>query len=93
MILKDLMGKREKESKFLSETILQGRVIAMDGCDGKVLFDTKKNKPNYIKKFMSAEVTTIWSSTKEMFADSEFSGAVYQPCTMIYLAHNSWKED
>ena len=93
MKVSDLMKPKMNKYGLEDSKILQSnRVIALDGKDGKILFDTYKNKSAYIEKYMSAEVISIWASNKERGSYCGYSGTYFQPCTMLYLSHDSWQK-
>ena len=89
MKLKDLIEPSKKYEWSIPEPILQGRLIALDGGTGKQLFDTHKNKAEYVKQFYEAEIGSIWASNKSR-QDHGFTGEWFQPVTMVFLSHNSW---
>lgn len=93
MKLSDLMKPQVNKYGHEDSPILQSRrVIALDGGNGKILFDTYKNKSAYIDKYMSAEVISIWASNKVYGSDGGYIGTCFQPCTMLYLSHDSWQK-
>ena len=59
MKVRDLI--EEKPSYFgLTETLLEGPLYAKHSQTGKRLFDTQKNKNEYVKQFYDWEVMSIW---------------------------------
>ena len=71
-------------------TLVTGRIIALDGFDGKRLFDTRKNKKEHIHKYYNARVTKLWTEIK-----SETSGyrCSAEPVIMLYLDHNTLNDE
>ena len=63
-------------------------IIALDGKDGKTLFDSRNNTPTYIKRFKNGKVLDIWveGRSRHDFYDT------ITPVLMVYLSHNSWLE-
>lgn len=74
---------------FDDEILMRGRVIALDECTGRQLFDTNNNKRVYIRQFYDRVVTAIWASVKAQ--DHGFYGAYATPVTMVYVSHSSEK--
>ena len=72
--------------------IAKGRVIALDGKTGKVLFDTDRNKGKHIDQFMHGEVLDVWTDIKTM-RHMGFASASVDAVLMMYVSHDSWKED
>ena len=67
--------------------LCEGRVIALDGMDDKVLFDTWKNR-TYIKKYFSGEVVALWA---DVCVETSYPTSVIRPCIKCYVKHDSWK--
>lgn len=88
--IKDLIEDR-KGSFGLPKRLLEGRLVALDAKTGHQIFDTRVNTKTTVQKFYEGTVLHIWSSNKEeCFGD--FSGTRFCPVTMVYVAHDSWKE-
>ena len=83
MLVADLIGKSEYYG--YPDTVAKSKVIAMDARDGKILFDTGKNKQEYIDQFMKGEIVSLW-------ADFIHVGNLIDPVIKIYVSHNSWKK-
>lgn len=75
-----------KELRELNRSIL----IAYNGMDGKILFDTSKNKKEYVDKYNKGEVLAIWADMKQ--CDNVFGG-YYKPVIKCYVTNESWKEE
>lgn len=68
--------------------LCHGRVIALDAKDGRVLFDTERNKRNHIERFFNGEVTTLWGDV--IVKEAEFTSRVC-PVLKCYVTHGSWE--
>ena len=68
-----------------------GRVIALDGKNGKVLFDTSKNQKKDIVQFMRGEVFGFWTDIKTT-QHNGFASASAEAVLMMDVLHDSWKE-
>lgn len=75
-----------QELRELNRSIL----IAYNGKDGKILFDTRKNKKEYVDKYNKGEVLSIWADIKQ--CDSTFGG-YYKPVIKCYVSNGSWKRE
>lgn len=73
-----------KELRELNRSI----IIAYNGMDGKILFDTSKNKKEYVDKYNKGEVLAIWADMKQY--DSTFGG-YYKPILKCYVSNRSWE--
>lgn len=79
MIISDLLDKQV------------GELIALDGKDGRILFDTSKNKREYIEQFKTGQVVAIWAELRHRGLDEW--GGYYKPIIKCYVSHDSWKEE
>ena len=83
MIVRDLIEAHGRSG--LQSALLQGRLIAYDGKDGKKLFDTRINKPDHVKQYYNARVSAMWS---EILIDAKGGYSNYAtPVTKVYLEH------
>lgn len=71
--------------------IAKGRVIALDSQTGKMLFDTHRNKGEYIDQFMRGEVLDVWTELKTT-QHLGFASASVDAVLMMYVSHDSWME-
>ncbi len=85
MKVADLLAE-PKESWELK--LCYGRVIALDAMNGKVLFDTWKNKRKHIEKFFDGEVTALWGDV--VVKETEFTSQIC-PVLKCYVTHGSWE--
>lgn len=69
--------------------VAKSRVIALDGMDGKKLFDTSINRKEYYKKYYSGTVISVWSEIKSRGSAYNSHWDVVLCC---YISHESWKE-
>ena len=90
MIVADLLEKKPK-GLFVNDSILQCDLIALDGKDDKILFDTYRNKREHINKFLNGEIMDLWADVRPM-RDCGF-GSYYKPVMKCYVAHNSWLKE
>ena len=81
MLVADLIGKSEPYG--YPDTVAKARVIALDAKKGQ-LFDTGKNRPEYIEQFMKGVIVSLW-------ADFVRVGNLIDPVIKIYVSHDSWK--
>lgn len=81
MTVKDLLQNRD--DVFHSQ-LFTGRLVAKDGSSGKEVFDTFKNKPDYVKKFFPCEIEKMWCDGK-IRPDNAFNEGWWMPVLMIYL--------
>ncbi len=86
MTISDLIEKRS-EGMF-RDAILQCDLIALDAFDGKILFDTHKNKREYISKFLSGTVISIWADARRVGIGGYSD--YFKPVMKCYVSHNSW---
>lgn len=77
--------------RFLKEFAM-GTVVAYDGKDGKLLFDTSRNKAEHIKGFAKGFIIGIWADMKDLDSHSKCS-KTFMPVICIFIHHNSWKEE
>ena len=68
--------------------LCDGRVIAIDGMNGRILFDTLKNTRTYIKTFFNGEVSALWA---DVCVETSYPTSVIRPCIKCYVKHDSWK--
>ncbi len=87
MKVRDLL-EAQKDNVWGTNTICKSRVIALDAKDGKILFDTYKNKSEYVEKFFDGDVSALWSDIKTDI--SMGYGDLYKGVVMLYLKHMSW---
>lgn len=88
MTISDLLDKKVR-GIFTDDKVLKCELIALDAKDGKVLFDTAKNKREYIEQYKAGEVTSLWADMRKR------SGAwnnYFVPVMKCYVSHDSWKE-
>ena len=87
MTLKDLI--EVEEHAWQNDAILKGEIIALDGRDGKVLFDSRRNKKEHIQKYLDGKIISLWADARRV--DIPF-GAHFIPVIKVYLSHGSWKD-
>lgn len=90
MTISDLLDKKVR-GIFIDDKVLKCELIALDAKDGKILFDTAKNKGEYIEQFTSGEVISLWADVRKMNSGSWSS--YFTPIIKCYVSHNSWKKE
>lgn len=63
-------------------------VVALDGMNGKKLFDTSINKKEYYEKYYNVEITDLWS---EMRKTGSSYNSFYKQILCCYILHK-WEE-
>lgn len=89
MKVSDLVDAKVRGA-FYDHELLKCNLVAHDAKNGKLLFDTAKNKREYIEKFKTGEVVALWADTQRR--GNEY-GSYYVPVIKCYVSHDSWKED
>ena len=89
MTISDLLYKKVR-GIFSDDEVLKCELIALDAKDGKILFDTLKNKREYIEQYKTGEVIALWADIRK---GRGYSWNVYfKPIMKCYVSHDSWKE-
>lgn len=88
MIISDLLDKKVR-GIFSDDAVLKCELVALDAKDGRVLFDTAKNKREYIEQYKTGEVVSLWADVKKKGVGGWCSYVV--PVIMCYVSHDSWK--
>ena len=86
MKVKDLI---EKADTLNDDVILKSALIALDAHNGRILFDTTKNKKIYIRKYLNGEILALWSDVR--YCKGIGYGDYFKPVTKCYVKHNSWE--
>lgn len=87
MTIADLIYQKD-DGLYITDALLKGTLIALDAKDGKILFDTTKNKSEYIAKYAHGKVDCLWADVRKV--ESVF-GDYFKPVTKCYVLHDSWK--
>ena len=83
----ELLDRKQNEYSTYSDLVVS-RVIALDAKDGKVLFDTSRNKKEFVEKFYRGVVIHIWA---DVSVTNTCSYDPYiRPVIKIYVSHRSW---
>ena len=90
MKVADLVCEIEK-GYYKDSPILHGDLIALDGKDGKVLFDTLRNKPERISMYANGEIISLWSDVR--LCKGIAFGDFFKPVMKCYVSHNSWLKE
>lgn len=75
---------------FTEDVLLRGDLIALDSKSGKILFDTRKNKREYIEQYLNGEIDAIWADVVQV--KSFGYGDYFKPIMKCFVIHNSWIE-
>ena len=59
--------------------------------DGKILFDTSKNKTEYISKYSNGEIDCLWADVKHIKGVA--FGDYFKAVMKCYVVHDSWKSE
>ena len=78
--------------RFLKEFAMGGTVIAYDGKDGKLLFDTSRNTVEHVVRFAKGLIIGVWAGLKDLDSHSKCS-KTFTSVVCIYVHHNSWEEE
>lgn len=89
MIISDLLDKKAR-GIFTEDKVLKCELVALDAKDGKLLFDTAKNKREYIEQFKTGEILSLWADLRQRGLGG-WSG-YFVPIIKCYVSHDSWKE-
>ena len=88
MRVKDLIDKQG----LFNDPLIKSNLIAQDGKDGKVLFDTRRNKQEVIDRYREGEIIALWADFARSDAVGGYGATAY-PIIRIYVHHDSWKEE
>ena len=88
MTVSDLLDKKVR-GIFSDGKVLKCELIALDGKDGKILFDTDRNKREHINKYSSGEILSLWADVKLLRGTF---GDYFKPVMKCYVHHDSWKK-
>ena len=88
MTISDLLDKKAR-GIFTDDEVLRGELIALDSMDGKILFDTYRNKAEHIQKFLRGEVVALWADVRLCRGVS--FGDYFKPVMKCYVRHGSWE--
>lgn len=87
------MTVEEKRKNLTVEDIVsncENRVIALNGKDGKKMFDTRNNKRDYIAQFYGREVLCIWADVI-VNPYGGFNPSI-EPVVKCYVSNYPWKD-
>lgn len=88
MTISDLLDKKTR-GIFTDNEILKCELIALDAKNGKILFDTEKNKREYIEQYKTGKVIALWADLRKR--NSAWND-YFVPVMKCYVSHDSWKE-
>lgn len=89
MIISDLLDKNVR-GIFTDDKVLKCGLVALDAKNGRILFDTEKNKREYIEQFKTGEILSLWADLRQRGLGA-WNG-YYVPIIKCYVSHDSWKE-
>lgn len=89
MKVKDILAPRP-EGIFIDDKIMKSDVVGIDAMTGHILFDTRKNKEEYVAQYMNGEISSMWASFRcnDGLGYSEY----ITPIVKCFIHHDSWKE-
>lgn len=90
MTISDLLSARSR-GILKDDKVLAGDLIALDGKDGKILFDTRRNKTEHIEKYLKGEVLSLWADV--VLIRGSGYGDYFKPLMKCYVQHNSWERE
>ncbi len=90
MTISDLLSTRNR-GIFKDDKALKGDLVALDGKDGKILFDTRRNKTEHIEKYLKGEVLSLWADV--VLIRGIGYGDYFKPIMKCYVHHNSWESE
>lgn len=78
------------EGIYKGGKIMKSDVVGLDSMTGRILFDTRKNKEEYVAQYMNGEILAMWASFRcnDGLGYSEY----ITPIMKCYIHHDSWKE-
>lgn len=89
MKIEDLLSHRNRAIFEDDCFSLRGDLIALDAGDGKILFDTRRNKIEHIEKYRKGEVLDLWADC--VLIHSAGYGDYFKPIMKCYVLHDSWE--
>lgn len=81
MIVADLI--KVNEENMFNSALFSGRLIAKDGGSGKEVFDTEKNRLEYVQKFYGCKIELLMCCGK--VRDLSYENSWWQPSLLCYL--------
>lgn len=90
MLISELLDKKVR-GLFTDDKVLKCELVALDAKDGKILFDTAKNKREYIEQFKTGEILSLWADLRQRGIGP--GSGYYEPIIKCYISHDSWKEN
>ena len=89
MIISDLLDKKVC-GIFIDDAVLKCELIALDAKGGNILFDTSRNKREFISKYSSGEISSLWADVRHC---KGIFGDYFKPIMKCYVIHDSWLKD
>lgn len=88
----DIIEEKPDDSAFLLTcSMYKNRMIALDGGTGKIIFDTAKNKKDFVRNYYPGIISAMWVEMREWKGHSPgFGPQTYEPVLMAFVEHNSW---
>lgn len=75
------------------DVLYYNRLICMGGKNGKILFDTSKNKTDFIRQYYPGIISAMWVEIREWNGKSAgFGPQTYEAVLLCYVEHESWKK-
>lgn len=76
---------------FKDDKALKGELVALDAKDGKILFDTRRNKTEHIEKYLTGEICSLWADV--VLVRGVGFGDYFKPIMKCYVYHDSWVKE
>lgn len=83
MTVEELIGEHN-DFFNIPRKVCKSRVIALHAGTGKIMFDTSKNKDDYIRTYYDWKVSSLWASVKTNDRNSYTS--YVQTVIMCYIS-------
>lgn len=87
MTVADLLNT--KNDLFFHDKMLKCDLVALEGKTGKVIFDTKKNKKEFIQQFFTGKVISLWADVR--LRKGHGFNDYFEPIMKCYVSHRSWE--
>lgn len=85
------VGELIRTKALKDVNIYKGDLIGIDDYDGKKLFDTRRNKEEYLEKYLTGEIISLWMDT---VCSTGFGyGVRVTPILKCYVKHDSWLKE
>lgn len=76
----------ERKDYYSKSTMFNGRVIARNAFDGRIRFDTRNNKREFVATFFDYSVRAMWVEMREVLKPNGYI-CTYEPVLCCYISH------